>query len=875
MTTNQIRITLALQGQQQVSAGLKQTAQDTAGVGDAAAGISSELKSVAAQIRAMGEAAAIATQHLQRQTLDSRGLSTTADSAGQALRRQQDQTTTLGNASERAGQQVSTLDTAVRGVVAGIGVAGLVQLGQRVFTVGTEFDALRNRIDRVSASSEQGGARFGFVTREADRLGLAVRETADNYADFIAGTQNSGLGNGARDNIFSALNEAGAAYELTQAQINQNFDQLIRIGGRAKVTMDDLAGALGTNLPQTMDALALGLGVSTRELQQLIADGRIAGNEVLPALADGFRQTFGTDAQTQISGAAAKVQELKNELLLLADESSGPLTRIAGNFSDYIAQLLRYEREGGAGATVQTFFAPLVDTAIAGANALTGGNLRGIGSLARSTNAARDFVEANPFRPALYNPNAGPAERFFGPGRPAVDGLVGARLLGYGVTPADPRAALAEQRKADAEHAAALREQERITAALTRDAEQALQADLRREETLRERVADVRIEAELIAEQLRTGKAMTGAARELFVLQRQAADPATGQLRTELAKLAALEQQVQLQKEGERLAREATAARERADRQAESYLRRREPGFESRAGERDPDPISRLDAVRASLRGREEQEFQRQMRLELSAREAERAAGTDDYAAFAEREEALAQAHADRLLEIDRQYAVARIAVFTSIADATATVLDQLGQLAQNFGAKGFAAYKAFAIAETLISTYSSAQKSYESLASIPVVGPVLGGIAAATAVANGLAQVGRIRGLQPAGRRFGGAVTAGQMVELNEGGISEVYRDARSGRQYFIPGNSGEVTPARAMSGSGGAAPGAAALVDRRPLIQVFEQTGTVAVRAQARRLNRQDVVEIFVEEIADNASPVGRGVQNRTGRRAAGGIG
>jgi len=874
--TNQIRITLELQGQQQLSAGLKQAAKDTAGVGAAAAGIDAELKSVTDHLRAMGAAAALATQQFQRVQLEQRGLGTTADSAGQALRRQQDQTQTLGQASERAGRQVSSLESAVRGVVAGIGVAGLVEMGQRVFNVSTEFDALRNRIDRVSASSEQGGARFAFVIREADRLGQAVRETADNYADFIAGTQNSGLSDSVRDNIFSALTEAGAAYELTQQQVNQNFDQLVRIGGRAKVTLDDLAGALGTNLPQTLDALALGLGVSNRELQQLIVDGRLAGNEVLPALAEGFRQTLGTDAQTQISDAAAKVRELKNELLLMVDATSGPLKEATGGLSDYIAQLLRYEREGGKWATVQTFFAPLVDTAIAGANAITGGNLQGIGSLARRTNAARDFVQANPFRPALFDASAGPAAPFYGPGRPAVDGLVGARLLGYGQTPADPRAERDAKRRADAEMAAALREQERIAAALTRDAEQALQADLRREETLRERVSNARLEAELIADQLRTGTALTGAARELFLLQRQAQDPANALLKSELEKLAALEAQVQTQKEGARLAREAASARERADRQAEAYLRRRDPSFETRAGDRDPDPFARIDRARDSLRGRENQEYGRQQRLEQSAREAERAAGTEDFGAFAEREEALAQAHADRLLEIDRQYAAARIGVFTSIADGTASVLDQLGQVAQNFGAKGFAAYKAFAIAETLISTYSSAQKSYESLSAIPVVGPVLGGIAAAAAVANGLAQVGRIRSLQPAGRRFGGPVSAGQMVELNEGGISEVYRDARSGRQYFIPGNSGEVTPAKAMSGSmGAAAANDSRAFDSRPLIQVFEQTGSVGVRTQTQRLGRKDVVRIFVEELGDNASPVSRGVQSFSGRKAAGGVG
>lgn len=59
------------------------------------------------------------------------------------------------------------------------------------------------------------------------------------------------------------------------------------------------------------------------------------------------------------------------------------------------------------------------------------------------------------------------------------------------------------------------------------------------------------------------------------------------------------------------------------------------------------------------------------------------------------------------------------------------------------------AQYKFLATAQTLISTYSAAQKSYEALAGITVVGPALGAAAAAAAVAAGLARVAQINGIQ------------------------------------------------------------------------------------------------------------------------------
>lgn len=74
-----------------------------------------------------------------------------------------------------------------------------------------------------------------------------------------------------------------------------------------------------------------------------------------------------------------------------------------------------------------------------------------------------------------------------------------------------------------------------------------------------------------------------------------------------------------------------------------------------------------------------------------------------------------------------------------------------LGNLSNLFG-KQTAAGKAAAIAQTTIDTYLGAQKAYQSLAGIPVVGPALGVAAAAAAVASGLKNVKEIVKVQTPG---------------------------------------------------------------------------------------------------------------------------
>lgn len=58
---------------------------------------------------------------------------------------------------------------------------------------------------------------------------------------------------------------------------------------------------------------------------------------------------------------------------------------------------------------------------------------------------------------------------------------------------------------------------------------------------------------------------------------------------------------------------------------------------------------------------------------------------------------------------------------------------------------KAFNIQKGVSIAQAAIATYESATKSYNALAGIPVVGPVLGGIAAAAAVTAGLLNIKKI----------------------------------------------------------------------------------------------------------------------------------
>jgi hypothetical protein len=111
--------------------------------------------------------------------------------------------------------------------------------------------------------------------------------------------------------------------------------------------------------------------------------------------------------------------------------------------------------------------------------------------------------------------------------------------------------------------------------------------------------------------------------------------------------------------------------------------------------------------------------------------------GTITKEQYTQRDKQLAQARKD----INKQEVA-------SNQEKTKLIGDALGQLSTIVG-QDTTAGKAFAIAKATIDTYQSAVAAYKSLAGIPVIGPALGAIAAAAAVASGVATVKKIVAVQ------------------------------------------------------------------------------------------------------------------------------
>lgn len=178
--------------------------------------------------------------------------------------------------------------------------------------------------------------------------------------------------------------------------------------------------------------------------------------------------------------------------------------------------------------------------------------------------------------------------------------------------------------------------------------------------------------------------------------------------------------------------------------------------------EREVNELKRLEKMREVLEAEREIELERlQMNIDTYALGTQ--ARIDAEIAYAEAKQNLDQQIATNEDAINREKSK------NAIKWEELTQEEKLGIASKAFGdlasilGEESAAGKAAAIAATTIDTYQSATSSYKSLSGIPIVGPVLGGIAAAAAVASGLATVKKITATKtPKPKGGGGGLVSG-----------------------------------------------------------------------------------------------------------------
>lgn len=197
------------------------------------------------------------------------------------------------------------------------GAVGLARGVKSIAQAGIQMERLERTFRVATGSAEAAKKEFEFVRKEVDRLGADLETSALQFAKLAAAAKGTRLeGKGARD-IFVAVAEASRVLGLSAEQSSGALTAIEQIISKGKVSAEELRGQLGERLPGAFQIAARAIGVTTAELDKMLATGALLPEELLPAMAVELHKTFGEEAVTAAGDAQAAFNRLQTAIFTL------------------------------------------------------------------------------------------------------------------------------------------------------------------------------------------------------------------------------------------------------------------------------------------------------------------------------------------------------------------------------------------------------------------------------------------------------------------------------------------------------------------------------------------------------------------------------
>ncbi|MFZ5760943.1 MAG: tape measure protein [Thermodesulfobacteriota bacterium] len=217
-------------------------------------------------------------------------------------------------ATRKFADSTSEAVDALKSLAAAVGV-GFV--ARDIVQAGIAMERMTTALVAATGSSELAAAEFGFVSDEADRLGLNLETAAGAFSKIAASAKNTKLeGQGTRD-IFTAVAEASTVLGLSADDTEGALRALEQMLGKGTVQAEELRGQLGERIPGAFQIAARAMGVTTVELNKMLDMGEVLSEDFLPKFARELRNTFSGQLPEALDNAQVQFNRFATELFRL------------------------------------------------------------------------------------------------------------------------------------------------------------------------------------------------------------------------------------------------------------------------------------------------------------------------------------------------------------------------------------------------------------------------------------------------------------------------------------------------------------------------------------------------------------------------------
>jgi len=222
----------------------------------------------------------------------------------------------LGNATDKTKKEVSGLDQALGKVgnmlEGAFSLDSIIAFGKQVFTLTGQVQSLTIRMNELMGSQSAGTQQMNSLRELSDKLGMSFKSVSNEFVSFVGAAKASGMEVGKAEKIFKSMTVALAGTGATSESVNRAMTALTQMIGKGKISAEELRGQLGEAMPSAMGIMAKSLGVTTQQLDKMMASGQLIAEDVLPKFAKEAEKAFGKNAQTMAEGMQGNMARLQN-----------------------------------------------------------------------------------------------------------------------------------------------------------------------------------------------------------------------------------------------------------------------------------------------------------------------------------------------------------------------------------------------------------------------------------------------------------------------------------------------------------------------------------------------------------------------------------
>ncbi len=196
-----------------------------------------------------------------------------------------------------------------------------MNVGTRIKNDVIAFDSYNQSLEKASARTGDFARNQQFAEETAERLGLKLLDTGNSFKSFFTAYTESGGGAQQAREIYESAAEAAAELKLSQEQANGMMLAFSQIASKGKVQAEELRGQIGERVPGAFGIAAKAMGMTTAELDKMMADGKLLAQDFLPKFAAELRKTFGNGGK-EVKGLQAELNRLDNMIAKVGSNKS-------------------------------------------------------------------------------------------------------------------------------------------------------------------------------------------------------------------------------------------------------------------------------------------------------------------------------------------------------------------------------------------------------------------------------------------------------------------------------------------------------------------------------------------------------------------------